>query len=336
MDKGLAMPRRFCAENTSLKKHLTEPSEVAVSRKLRDFAAVKVFHFESQYAELVCLFAFENARWRLICLKLHFRTKEIYPPWFIGYSLSSADLVSIVGSNTWEYAKMPRSICEYLQSRLKDYIAQKRESVRWFSKQSGVDYTTIYRLNSGEQKKLSFINAKKILTLIEPENTASILADYFPREASELGTKSGADEQAAILADDLQLYKVYAFAEMESKGREAVKDEFGKEGLRLLDRLLQIGILVEDESGFRSTLEGRAYPPEEVIKKTAIHHFHMVPLSAAGSICEDVRGGLSEEGIRDLYDAVVELREKVLRIMAEKKGNQLAVMSVIAGPGDVR
>ncbi len=231
---------------------------------------------------------------------------------------------------------MARSICEYLQSGMKEYIAQKRESVRWFSKQTGVDYTTIYRLNSGEQKKLSFINAKKILSLIEPENIASILADYFPRETAELGTKNGADEQAAILADDLQLYKVYAFAELDATDREAVKDEFGREGLRLLDRLLQLGILAEDGSGYSSILEGRAYPPEDVIKKTAIHHFHMVPLSGAGSICEDVRGGLSEEGVRELYEAVVELRDKVLRIMAEKKGNQLAVMSVIAGPGDVR
>ncbi|HET9236150.1 MAG TPA: hypothetical protein VFO10_02795 [Oligoflexus sp.] len=228
------------------------------------------------------------------------------------------------------------SICDYLQSRLKDYIAQKHESVRWFVTHSGVSYSTIYRLYNGEQKKLSFANAKAILNFISPAEAASILADFYPDEASGLGTAKGADELAAILADDLPLYKVFAFAEMADIGRNEVKEEFGRQGLLLLDKLVDLGILIETGSGFKSTLEGRAHPPEEVVKKTAIHHFHMVALSEPGSIIEDMREGLSDEGIRDLYEAVEELRTKALKIAAEKKGNRLAVLSVIAGPGSVK
>lgn len=233
---------------------------------------------------------------------------------------------------------MTLNICDYLRDKIKSFLAARGESIRWLCKQTGADYSTIYRLHSGEQKKLSFVNAKKILYVVDPENAESILFDFFPREVretSELDVKSGSDELAAILAEDLQLYKVYVFAEVDGTERGHVKDQFGNEGLKLLDKLLRLGILVENGSGFKSTMEGRAYPPEDVVKKTAIHHFHMVPLNVPGSIIEDLRGGLSEDGIRDLYDAVVELREKALTIMKEKKGNRLVVMSAIAGPGEI-
>ncbi|WP_141732407.1 helix-turn-helix domain-containing protein [Oligoflexus tunisiensis] len=232
---------------------------------------------------------------------------------------------------------MTLNICDYLRDRIKSFLAARGESIRWLCKQTGADYSTIYRLHSGEQKRLSFTNAKRILYVIEPANADSILHDYFPRETSEtreLGAKTESDALSAILAEDLQLYKVYVFAEMEGIERWHIKEQFGNEGLKHLDKLLRLGILVEG-SNFKSTMEGRSYPPEDVIKKTAIHHFHMVPLNVPGSIIEDIRGGLSDEGIRDLYEAVVELREKALKIMKEKKGNRLVVMSAIAGPGEI-
>lgn len=231
---------------------------------------------------------------------------------------------------------MTGTICEYLQARVKDYRAEKRESIRWVARQSGVDYTTIYRLGSGEQKKLSFVNAKKILLLIEPKNAENVLADYYPRETSELGTAQDVDELVTLLADDLQLYKVFAFAEMGTVERHDVKDEFGRQGLLLLDMLIESGILLESAKTFKSILDGRAYPPEEVIKKIAIHHYHMVSLSASGSIIEVMREGLNDEGVRELHKAVEELREKALKIAAENKGNRLTVLSAIAGPGSMK
>jgi hypothetical protein len=47
MGGGLAMFRQIIAKNTSLKKHLTASARIVIERKLRDFAAVTVFHFES-------------------------------------------------------------------------------------------------------------------------------------------------------------------------------------------------------------------------------------------------------------------------------------------------
>lgn len=231
---------------------------------------------------------------------------------------------------------MTHDICSYLQSRIREAVQKRGESIRWLAKQCGVDYSTVYRLQAGEQKRLSFINAKKILSFIEPSKADGILSDFYPRESKELGLKTGADELAAILADDLMLYKVYAYAEVEEVSRDSVKERFGKEGLLHLDKLLSLGILAEDGNGFRSTLDGRAYPPEPVVKKTAIHHFSMVSLDSPGSIIEDMRGGLSDDGIRELYEAVAELREKALKIMREKKGSRLAVLSAIAGPGEIQ
>jgi hypothetical protein len=227
---------------------------------------------------------------------------------------------------------MTLGICDYLRDGIKAFLSQRNESIRWLCRQTGVDYSTVYRIHSGEQKRLSFINAKKILYYIDPDNAESILRDWFPRETDELGTKKDADELAAVLAEDLQLYKVFSFAEID---RSQVQERFGNEGLKLLDKLLRLGILLENGSTFVSALEGRAYPPEDVIKKTAIHHFHMISLSTPGSIIEDMRGGLNEEGIRELHNAVVELREKALKIMKKHKGDRLVVMSAIAGSGDI-
>lgn len=227
---------------------------------------------------------------------------------------------------------MTPSICDFLRESIKSFLATQGESVRWLMRKSGVDYSTVYRITTGEQKRLSFINAKKLLYVINPENAAGILEDYYPRESNELGIIAGADELAAILADDLRLYQVYAFAEIESNSREQVKEQFGLEGIKNLDKLLELGILIPNGTSFRSTLEGRAYPPEAVIKKTAIHHFSMVSLSTPGSNIDDMRGGLTDEGIKEAYDATVEYREKMLKIYDERKGARLFVTSVIAGP----
>ncbi len=231
---------------------------------------------------------------------------------------------------------MTCDICSYLQTKIREIVLRRGESIRWLAKQCGVDYSTIYRLQSGEQRRLSFINAKKILTVVEPEKAEAVLSDFYPREIKELGLKPGADDLAAILAEDLALYKIYAYAEIEGVTRDSIQEHFGKEGLQNLGKLLSLGILVEDGEGFKSSLEGRAYPPEAVIKKTAIHHFSMVSLNATGSIAENMRGGLTDEGIRELYDSVVEFREKALKIMSEKKGRNLVTVSMIAGPGELQ
>ncbi|HYX34993.1 MAG TPA: hypothetical protein VE954_18000, partial [Oligoflexus sp.] len=109
------------------------------------------------------------------------------------------------------------SICDFLKEEIRDFVSQKDESLRWFSRQADVDYTTIYRLSSGEQKRLSFLNAYRILKVISPAGYLGVLGDFYPDEVREIAGTSPAsiDKRAAIaeaVLKDLLTFKVYTYA----------------------------------------------------------------------------------------------------------------------------
>lgn len=232
---------------------------------------------------------------------------------------------------------MTDNICEYLQKRIRDFVTIKNESYRWFARQAGVDYSTVYRLQAGEQRSLSFQNATKILKMIEPANYLSILADFFPFETSELSKVApveSTEEFVEMLAEDLNVYRVFALAEVPGITREDIRSKFGSDGIANLDKLVKHGVITETEKGFVSALEGAVYPSEVTLKRVSIHHFAMVKLDMPGSFLENVRCALSEEGVALLHAAGVEYREKAHRIMRENKGSIVTVSSLISGPAD--
>lgn len=231
---------------------------------------------------------------------------------------------------------MTDSICSYLQNRIRDFVANRDESYRWFARQSGVDYSTVYRLQAGEQRSLSFQNATKILRVIEPASYISILRDFYPFETSELANSATekTDEFVDLLASDLNLYRVFVQAEVPGTARSDIRDKFGSDGIAHLERLIKAGVLLESEKGFVSALEGAVYPSEAALKRVSMHHYSMIQLDTPGSFIENVRCGLSKEGVAELHAAGVEYREKAHRIMRDNKGDILTVASLISGPAN--
>lgn len=227
-------------------------------------------------------------------------------------------------------------VCSYLQNRIKDFVASRGESFRWFARQTGVDYSTVYRLQAGEQRSLSFRNAVKILKVIDPQNFISILGEYYPFETRELSnaTQEKVDELTTILAADISFYRLLIHAGVGNASRADIKEKFGTDGLDRVERLIECGVLSEVEGLLHDNLEGMTYPSEDIVKRISMHHFAMISLSTPGSILENFRGAVSEKGLREIYEASLEYRAKVHKTLDEEKGIIVVAGSLIAGPAE--
>lgn len=231
---------------------------------------------------------------------------------------------------------MTRSICELLREKIRDFVSEKNESLRWFSRQADVDYTTIYRLNSGEQKRLSFLNAYRILKVISPAGYLAVLGDFYPDEVREVaGTSpSSIDKRAAIaesVLKDYLTFKVYTYASTSPRvNREKVALRFGYEGIERLENLINMTALSEEDGIFKDNLEGEVLLSIEAIKKTGQFTIEAVNLSEPGSVMENIRASLSPEGHKKWFDAVMECRAKLHEIAASEKGEVAAVATLLA------
>lgn len=226
---------------------------------------------------------------------------------------------------------MTDSICDYVRNRIKEALSNSGKSMRWLAKQCGVDYSIIYRVQSGEQRNLSFSSALKVMEYLEPSEHMSILKDFFPFETAALSKTSSdkAEELLTILAGDTHLYRVFVFAAEKSVTRKDVERKFGEDGLVQLDRLMKLEILSED---FVDTLKGMNYPSEETAKRIAMHSYLLTNLSTPGTLLENFRGAVSLDGIREIYQAGMEYRAKIHQILDSKKGDILVSGSLISGP----
>jgi hypothetical protein len=226
------------------------------------------------------------------------------------------------------------SICAFLKPKIKEYVDSRRESFRWFSRQTGVDNTTIYRLVDGSQKNLSFLNASKILKILEPQSYLNVLADYYPAEAKEyvaVGPER-AEALIAYLAKDTHLYRVFVFAATLNATSPQVKEKFGSDGLKRVEKLVELGILSEVGGAYVDNLKGIAFPSEEILKLVSVHHFDFVSLDTPGTSLENFRGAVDEDGVREIYRITSEYKEKFHEVLDKRKGNNVVVGSLIVGP----
>lgn len=233
---------------------------------------------------------------------------------------------------------MAPNICQFLQEQIRLFLSSRDESIRWLGKQCNVDYTTVYRLVEGEQKSLSFINAYKILKFVAPESYVSLLCDFYPNEVKTLELDQGKSSDARIdmyecLASDFNLYKVFCFAStMPNCSRLSIQEEFGREGLALLGKLLEIGALEESDGLFKNKLSGMIFFENDDLKTISIFHHAMILLDRPGSSVRICRANLNEQGIREWYDALEEHQARLEKIAEINSGNFLAVSSAIVGP----
>lgn len=265
------------------------------------------------------------------------KTKKLvkfYPPQALDSFETSWALVEREQIKRWEFARMTDTVCDYLRTRIKEYLADKGESFRWLAKQAGVDYSTIYRLQSGEQRSLSFLNATRLLKFFEPVNYVTILSDFYPSETKELMSVGPevTDDLSEHLAIDISLYRVFTFAAALNATREQVKEKYGSDGLQRIERLVELGVMSEKDGQFYDNLEGITFPSEGIIKRFAGHNFALISLDTPGSAAENLRGALNQEGLVEWHRTTQEYKTKLHNILRDKKGNIVVAGSIIIGP----
>jgi hypothetical protein len=238
---------------------------------------------------------------------------------------------------------MAHPICFFLQEKIKAFVGKKNESVRWLAKQVGVDYTIVYRLQAGEQKSLSFFDAKRILKVIEPDRYLEILGEFYPAEVQEMADSKLTEQQTDELLDiiafaltDIDRYRIFAFAtETMGATRSLVIEEFGKFGREILDALISKKALRIMENGtIENLIAGRQWWSDELVKKVALNNIHLMTSASPGTHMRNWVTGLNERGLRAYYDAHANFIESLANIenSQEFKGSIVTASSLFVGP----
>lgn len=187
---------------------------------------------------------------------------------------------------------------------------------------------------SGEQKSLSFQNADKIVRVLEPTQSMSILADFFPDETRGRKAELIANAEALIepLAKDPRLYEVYIFATGKKSTREQIKDRHGSAGIDRITDLLELGVILEIDGRFYDNLDANLFPSDEANKRLASHNLELINLDTPGTSAGNRWGGVSREGLIAWYNTAQECKAKWTQILLENAGDIVVAGSVISGP----
>jgi hypothetical protein len=235
---------------------------------------------------------------------------------------------------------MTLQLCQLLRDKIKAFIEARNESIRWFGRQTDVDYTTVYRLLNGEQKTISLINAKKILAAVEPSSLVSILGEYYPDEMRQVLEETAAEieKQASIfetILKDVSLLKVYTLvATAPHMSRGLIERRFGQDGLEQLDKLVSLGAVSEANGLVDDSLQGKLLVSDEAIKLHAKCHADLVNLSKPGTHAYNTRVALNEAGLKAWYEAQVEHERRLQQIEQDEdlKGDCVLISSSVSGP----
>jgi hypothetical protein len=226
------------------------------------------------------------------------------------------------------------AVCQFLGEKIRGFVLSRDESYRWFSKQAKVDYSTIYRLQAGEQKSVSFVNALKIMRVIEPINYLSILGDFFTEEVKETKSteaKSKADDLLRTVVNDIHLYRVYLFVAATNATETSVKEKYGETGIEMLESLQSLGVVSKNGERYEDNLKGMTYPSEDILKRMAANHLEMISLERPGSSLQTLRGNLSEEGLKQWYQATEDYRIKLHQIIDNNSGQNVVAAAFVIG-----
>ncbi|WP_141731566.1 hypothetical protein [Oligoflexus tunisiensis] len=239
---------------------------------------------------------------------------------------------------------MTQKLIEYLRDEIKTLIASKNESLRWFSRQVGVDYSVVYRITSGEQKSVSFYQAYRLLKYIKPDSFLAILGEYFPDEAREFfpSGKTPDDVQqidnekilAAIFQDQL-LYEVFLAASCGDGDLRSIESEFGSRGLGAIDLLQDIGaVKINKEAQIDVLIDGFIPTGEMLIKKQAERNLDLIDLNTPGTTIFSNSAGLNSKGVAAVYQCAQAHWHQMTGIFDhdEFKGNIPVVVSGLVGP----
>ncbi|HYX39688.1 MAG TPA: hypothetical protein VE954_41855 [Oligoflexus sp.] len=238
---------------------------------------------------------------------------------------------------------MAHPICPFLRGRLKDYLGQKDQSIRWLSRQTKIDYAKLYRLEADELKSFSFFETRRLLKFIDPENYRDFLSEFYPEETRDLAADLGAsdaEQEQKIEAIDIILksthnYEFYLFvAETPGANRGMIEKSYGTKGIELLNSFLEKGALSERPSGtFEGVLKGLLSLPEDQVKAICKTHVDLVDLGEPGSIGANYGKGLNLAGQQKAYAVIAKAWAEVLEIFENREyhGTAITVFSLFFG-----
>jgi len=236
---------------------------------------------------------------------------------------------------------MAHPICGYLQEKIKAFLASKNQSLRWLSKQTDVDYSTIYRLQSGEQKSLDFFPAYQLLKLIEPKGFQTVLGEYFPDETREflVSNQNRIEDQSTLVelvVSSAMNHAVFQYlTNTAGSSRSTISKEFGQFGLAAVDELVKGGVLTENgEGSYVNNLEGSVLISGEASKSLAAMNLSLLNLVNPGTHIYGHSAGLNFEGLKKCHEAVAQC-VRTLRETARDdkfKGSLVYLAAIASGP----
>lgn len=234
------------------------------------------------------------------------------------------------------------NICDFLREKIKSVLQSKNESLRWLAKQTAIDYSVLYRIQTGDIKSVSFFNAHRLMKHLEPDSYVAILNDFYPDEAREfLGAKavdtspiSRAWAFERLIADPLH-YEVYLKISDGGFNLKQVEAEFGGRGLKAVDNLVQAGAFtVGQDWTFENIVTGYVLANNEDLIKLAERQLALLDLNEPGSFLHSESAGLNAKGIAALYEATQDYKRRLRQIFTDKAfaGNSVAIATVFSGP----
>jgi hypothetical protein len=237
---------------------------------------------------------------------------------------------------------MVHPICVFMRSRIRDFLGERGESLRWLSKQTKVDYQKLYRLDSNELKSFSFFEARRVLKFIAPENYLALLREFYPEEMRDLTdlSLSESDQESQIEAVKAVIsskhhYELYLFAaETPGADRSLIEKYYGLKGIEVLEWLVSKGALKSAADGsYIGVLRGLLAPPEEIVKSICETHIEMIDLGTPGSFGANHGRGLNLEGRKRAYEAISRTWHELYKIFEspECQGNEISVFSLFLG-----
>ncbi len=230
-------------------------------------------------------------------------------------------------------------VCSFLRSRLKEFLIRRNESVRWLSRQAGLDYAKLYRLESGEAKSFCFFEARKLLRFIDPNGWRPVLEEFYPEESRVLredvafSVSEQQLEKLSYLLSSEHVYEFYLYLTENTLTSNDIARTYGTKGLELEQLLVDKGIVEKHESGYRGILSGVLDMPSDILKGFCQKNIELIDIGLPGSLGGHYGRAINLEGKKALYKLFSNAWREAIAIMEDPafRGDDVFLVSLMLG-----